>query len=102
MGGALTLLAVAFVSALVPVVNLEIYLGGMALLGHSLGAWELAGLAGIAAVGQIVGKTLFYFGGRGCSPRRDGTAWHRPVCLTAPAPPDGPGSPQERPGLRPG
>jgi len=86
MGGALTLLAVAFVSALVPVVNLEIYLGGMALLGHSLGAWELAALAGIAAVGHIVGKTLFYFGGRGVL---TATRWHR---VAPTGVPDGSGS----------
>lgn len=61
----LTLLAVAFVSALVPVVNLEVYLGGIALLGASQSWWEVAGLAGVAAVGQLAGKTLFYLAGRG-------------------------------------
>ena len=63
--GHLTLLAVAFVSALVPVVNLEIYLGGVALLGQPLNGWEMAGLAAVAAAGQLAGKTLFYFAGRG-------------------------------------
>ncbi len=65
MDGALILLAVAFLSALIPVVNLEIYLGGMVLLGHFSSVWQLAGLAAIAAVGQLAGKTLFFFGGRG-------------------------------------
>lgn len=61
----LALLTVAFVSALVPVVNLEVYLGGMALLGASGSWWEVAGLAAVAAVGQLAGKTLFYLAGRG-------------------------------------
>lgn len=61
----LSVLAVAFVSALVPVVNLEIYLGGTALLGGSRTWWEVTGLALVAAVGQLAGKTLFYLAGRG-------------------------------------
>lgn len=61
----LTLLGVAFLSALIPVVNLEVYLGGMALLGDSRSWWEITVLSGVAAVGQMVGKTLFYFVGRG-------------------------------------
>ncbi len=96
MGGALTLLAVAFVSALVPVVNLEIYLGGVVLLGQSRSAWELVALAGIAAAGQLAGKAFFYLGGRGVL---TATRWHR---VAPTGVPDGPGSPQERPGLRPG
>lgn len=61
----LALLGVAFVSALVPVVNLEVYLGGLALLGASTGAWDIAILSGVAAVGQMVGKMLFFLAGRG-------------------------------------
>lgn len=61
----LALLGVAFVSALVPVVNLEVYLGGLALLGASAGAWDIAILSGVAAVGQMVGKLLFFLAGRG-------------------------------------
>lgn len=68
----LALLTVAFVSALVPVVNLEVYLGGMALLGVSGSWWEVTGFAAVAAVGQLAGKTLFYLAGRGALslPRR--------------------------------
>ncbi|MBA3798147.1 MAG: hypothetical protein M3446_01475 [Actinomycetota bacterium] len=61
----LTLLGVAFLSALVPVVNLEIYLGGAMLLDGPQSWWEVAGLAAIAAIGQLAGKTLFYLAGRG-------------------------------------
>ncbi|MBA2388826.1 MAG: hypothetical protein H0V67_01110 [Geodermatophilaceae bacterium] len=61
----LALLGVAFVSALVPVVNLEVYLGAMALFRESGGWWPVAGLGLVAAVGQLAGKTLFYFAGRG-------------------------------------
>lgn len=86
MGGALTLLAVAFVSALVPVVNLEIYLGGVVLLGQPRSAWELVAMAGIAAAGQLAGKAFFYLGGRGVL---TATRWHR---VAPTGVPDGSGS----------
>lgn len=63
--GALTLLGVAFVSALIPVVNLEVYLAGAALFGESRNGWQVAVLAAVAAAGQLTGKTLFYLAGRG-------------------------------------
>lgn len=63
--GLLALLGVAFVSALIPVVNLEVYLGGLAVFGASAGAWDIAVLSGVAAAGQMVGKLLFFLAGRG-------------------------------------
>jgi len=53
----------------------EVYLGGAVLLGESRSAWGVAGLAGIAAVGQLADKTLFYLAGRGALrlPRLFGT-----------------------------
>lgn len=53
----LSLLVVAFVSALVPVVNLEAYLGLRAALADVNEVW-LLGL--VAAAGQMVGKVIWY------------------------------------------
>ena len=61
----LALLGVAFASAFVPVVNIEVYLGGLAALRGGAGPAAVAVLAGTAAVGQMAGKTVFYYAGRG-------------------------------------
>lgn len=61
----LTLLGVAFLSALVPVLNLEVYLGGLAVFGDDAGVWDVVVLSGVAAVGQMAGKMLFFLAGRG-------------------------------------
>lgn len=50
------------VSALVPVVNAELYLVGLMTRQPQL-AWWLVGLA--AAAGQMVGKLVYYYAGRG-------------------------------------
>ncbi len=50
------------VSALVPVVNAELYLVGLMTRQPQL-AWWLVGLA--AAAGQMVGKLAYYYAGRG-------------------------------------
>jgi len=52
----------ALVSALVPVVNAELYLVGL-MAGQPQLAWWLVGLA--AAAGQMVGKLAYYYAGRG-------------------------------------
>lgn len=57
MGDLLVLLVVAFASALLPVVNIEAYLGLRAALADVDALWAL-GLA--AAVGQMVGKLVWY------------------------------------------
>ena len=54
----LALLGVAFVSALVPVVNIEAYLGVRASVAHVGSLWVL-GLA--AALGQMTGKLIWYY-----------------------------------------
>lgn len=52
----------ALVSALVPVVNAELYLVGLMAAQPQL-AWWLVALA--AAAGQMVGKLAYYYAGRG-------------------------------------
>jgi membrane protein YqaA with SNARE-associated domain len=52
----------SLVSALVPVVNAELYLVGLMTRQPQL-AWWLVGLA--AAAGQMVGKLVYYYAGRG-------------------------------------
>lgn len=52
----------AVVSALVPVVNAELYLVGLMARQPQL-AWWLVGLT--AAAGQMVGKLVYYYAGRG-------------------------------------
>jgi membrane protein YqaA with SNARE-associated domain len=54
----LAVLGVAFASALVPLVNIEAYLGVRGSIGGTGGAWVL-GFA--AAFGQMVGKVLWYY-----------------------------------------
>lgn len=55
-------LGFCLVSALVPVVNAELYLVALVTQQPQL-PWWLVGLA--AAVGQMLGKLVFYFAGRG-------------------------------------
>jgi membrane protein YqaA with SNARE-associated domain len=52
----------ALLGSVVPVVNIELYLIGVLSTVHGL-PWWLLGLA--ATVGQITGKCLFFFAGRG-------------------------------------
>lgn len=54
----LALLGVAFVSALVPLVNIEAYLGVRGSVGSMHSIWVL-GFA--AALGQMVGKLVWYY-----------------------------------------
>lgn len=51
-----------FISALVPVVNAEAYLIGLGALAHSPQLWLLTA---VAAAGQMCGKLIFYYAGRG-------------------------------------
>lgn len=60
----ITTCGVGAVSALIPVVNLEVYLVAL-LAAQSDLPWPLVGLA--AAIGQMMGKLAFYYGGRGGS-----------------------------------
>lgn len=53
-----SLLAIAFVSALVPVVNIEAYLGLRAAVAEVDDVW-LLGL--VASAGQMVGKIIWYY-----------------------------------------
>ncbi len=55
-------LAYCVLSALVPVFNTELYLVGLAA-GQPQLHWGLLGLT--AAVGQMIGKVVFYYAGRG-------------------------------------
>jgi membrane protein YqaA with SNARE-associated domain len=57
----LSTLGVCFISALVPVVNAEAYLGGVGLWNEGAGVWVLAA---VAAAGQMAGKVIWYFLGR--------------------------------------
>lgn len=51
---------VAFASALLPLINIEVYLG--ALAAENIGSvWSLAA---VAAAGQMVGKIIYYYLGR--------------------------------------
>lgn len=52
---------VAVVSALVPVVNLEVFLAGVGAATGGVGLWLLAALA---AIGQMIGKMVFFVAGR--------------------------------------
>jgi membrane protein YqaA with SNARE-associated domain len=57
----LSTLGVCFVSALVPLVNAEAYLGGVAALLNGTSIWALSA---VASVGQMLGKLLWYQLGR--------------------------------------
>lgn len=61
MGWLLGTLGVAFLSALIPVVNIEAYLVGVTMTRHP----ETLTLAAAAAVGQMAGKMLFWLVGAG-------------------------------------
>ena len=58
MDQALSLFGVAFVSALVPLVNLEVYLVGLAAISSPAHLWLLALIAG---AGQMLGKLAWYY-----------------------------------------
>jgi membrane protein YqaA with SNARE-associated domain len=58
----LTTLVVALVAGLVPVLNVEVYLFGVAALAHDSSA---AALALPAALGQMAAKSLLYLAGSG-------------------------------------
>lgn len=53
----LLLLGVGFSSALVPVVNIEAYLAVRAVVGGAVGVWTFSL---VAAVGQMLGKLIWY------------------------------------------
>jgi membrane protein YqaA with SNARE-associated domain len=55
-------LAVGFVSSVVPVLNTELFVAGLMVERPGV-AWWLIGIA--AAVGQVTGKLLYYYAGRG-------------------------------------
>ena len=54
-------LGVCFLSALVPVVNAEAYLGGVGIVVAGVGVWAVSAAA---ALGQTAGKVIWYFLGR--------------------------------------
>lgn len=53
----LTLFVLGFASALVPLINIEAYLAVYAAVAGTAGLW---GLAAVAAVGQMLGKLVWY------------------------------------------
>lgn len=61
----LALLGVAFLSALIPLINLEVYLGGVAAVVDDISGTGVVWLSLVAAVGQMVGKLIFFYAGRG-------------------------------------
>lgn len=60
MGWLLSTFGVAVASALLPLINIEVYLGAVAT-GRLGATWPLAA---VAALGQMVGKVAYYFLGR--------------------------------------
>lgn len=58
MGEFLGLLGVSIASALVPLINIEVYLLGMSAVSSSDGVWLLAAVAGL---GQMLGKLVWYY-----------------------------------------
>jgi membrane protein YqaA with SNARE-associated domain len=58
VGDLLSLLGVAFASALIPLVNLEAYLGVRASVADMNNLWLLGFVAGL---GQMIGKVLWYY-----------------------------------------
>ena len=58
MGDALALLGVALASALVPLVNIELYLIGLAAVSSGGHVWFLAAVGG---AGQMIGKLVWYY-----------------------------------------
>lgn len=58
MGQVLGLFGVAIASALVPLINIEVYLVGLAAVTSTHGVWFLAA---VGALGQMVGKLAWYY-----------------------------------------
>jgi membrane protein YqaA with SNARE-associated domain len=58
VGEALTLLGVSVASALVPIINLEVYLIGLSALAADDRLWYLAAVGGL---GQLIGKLVWYY-----------------------------------------
>lgn len=58
MGEALALLGVSVASALVPLINLEVYLIGLSALASDDRLWYLAAVGGL---GQLIGKLAWYY-----------------------------------------
>ncbi|NOW01530.1 hypothetical protein [Isoptericola chiayiensis] len=68
----LTVLAVSLLSGLVPVISVEVYLGGVAAVTDvASDPLLLAAVAAVAAVGQTVAKVVWYLG----AARSMETAW---------------------------
>ena len=59
MTAVLTTLALGLASALFPLINIEIYLGGLVAAGQ-VGPGKSVGLAIAAGAGQTVGKIVWY------------------------------------------
>jgi membrane protein YqaA with SNARE-associated domain len=58
VGEVLGLLGVSIASALVPLINIEVYLIGMAAVSTTDGVWFLAAVGGL---GQMLGKLVWYY-----------------------------------------
>jgi membrane protein YqaA with SNARE-associated domain len=58
VGQSLALLGVSFASALIPLINLEVYLVGLGAVAGNERVWLLATVAG---VGQMLGKLVWYY-----------------------------------------
>lgn len=58
MGEALALLGVSIASALLPLINIEAYLVGLAALSSDTRIWVLASIGG---AGQMLGKLVWYY-----------------------------------------
>jgi membrane protein YqaA with SNARE-associated domain len=58
VGDALALLGVALASALVPLINIEVYLIGLAAVSSDGHVWFLAAVGG---AGQMIGKLIWYY-----------------------------------------
>jgi membrane protein YqaA with SNARE-associated domain len=58
VGQSLALFGVSFASALIPLINLEVYLIGLGAVAGSGRVWLFAAVAG---VGQMVGKLVWYY-----------------------------------------
>jgi membrane protein YqaA with SNARE-associated domain len=52
---------ICFVSALIPLVNAEAYIGGVGILSDRAGVWAVSAAA---ALGQTAGKVIWYYLGR--------------------------------------
>jgi membrane protein YqaA with SNARE-associated domain len=58
VGQSLALLGVSFASALIPLINLEVYLVGLGAVAGTERVWLFATVAG---VGQMLGKLVWYY-----------------------------------------